>query len=191
MSPLYVCVFPFFLYWFLSFPCFLVGSLFLTVVGFFVRVCLFLCVLSVLGVASLVLFLRAGVCVCGGWRMCMSYVCPPLSYVCVLCVLYLCFCLHVSLVYVLLPVCVVVLLLLGVCGVLLAYVCAPYACVSCIFCVSLLSVFLCLIGFCSPGCLCVLGFCVFGVLGGCLWGVFFVFWRVSGVLFCWGGGFWG
>lgn len=42
--------------------------------------------------------------------------------------------------------------------------------------------------------MCVLGFCVlglvFGVLGGCLWGVFFVFWRVSGVLFCWGGGFW-
>ena len=33
--------------------------------------------------------------------------------------------------------------------------------------------------------------CFFGVLGGCLWGVFFVFWRVSGVLFCWGGGFWG
>lgn len=29
------------------------------------------------------------------------------------------------------------------------------------------------------------------MLGGCLWGVVFVFWRVSGVLFCWGGGFLG
>lgn len=37
---------------------------------------------------------------------------------------------------------------------------------------------------------CVFGV-VFGVLGGCLWGVVFVFWRVSGVLFCWGGGFLG
>ena len=71
----------------------------------------------------------------------------------------------------------------------------PYVCVSYVFCISFLFVFLCVVGFCSPGCLCVLGFCVFGavfgVLGGCLWGVFFIFWRVSGVLFCWGGGFWG
>lgn len=73
--------------------------------------------------------------------------------------------------------------------------CVSYVYASCVSCISLLSVFLCLVCFCSPGCLCVLGFCVFGlvfgVLGGCLWGVFFGFWRVSGVLFCWGGGFWG
>lgn len=129
LCPSFVCVFPFFLYWFLCFPCFLVGSLFLIVVGFFVR-----CVCSCVCCLSWVYVSLVGVCICGGR------------------------CMYVS-------------------------------------CVSLLSVFLCLVGFCSPGCLCVLGFCVFGVffgvLGGCLWGVFFVFWRVSGVLFCWGGGFWG
>lgn len=86
-------------------------------------------------------------------------------------------------------VCVVVLLLVGVSGFI-------GVCVSLMFLVFLsLVFFLCVVGFCSPGCLCVLGFCVlglvFGVLGGCLWGVFFIFWRMSGVLFCWGGGFWG
>ena len=107
--------------------------------------------------------------------MYVSYVCSSL-----LCLRLLCAVLY------LVPERVVVLLLVGVSGFI--GVCVRPLCIS------LLSVFLCPVGFCSPGCLCVLGFCVFGVffgvLGGCLWGVFFVFWCVSGVLFCWGGGFW-
>ena len=54
---------------------------------------------------SLVLFPCTGVCLCGGWCMYVSYVCSSLLCLCLLCaVLYL------------VPVCVVVLLLVGVSG---------------------------------------------------------------------------
>lgn len=115
----------------------------------------------------------------------MSYVCSPLSCVCVFCVLF----------FIYVSVCVCSCSFAGGCVWLYWRMCVSYVYASCVSCISLLSVFLCLVCFCSPGCLCVLGFCVFvlvfGVLGGCLWGVFLGFWRVSGVLFCWGGGFLG
>lgn len=64
LCPPYVCL-SFFLYWFLSFLCFFVSSLFLAVVGFFIR--------------------RACSCVC-----CLSYVCSSLLCLRLLCaVLYL------------------------------------------------------------------------------------------------------
>ena len=86
--PLLCVCLSFFLYWFLSFLCFLVGSLFLAVVGFFIRrACSCVCCLSVVGV-SLVLFPCTGVCLCGGCCMYVPCVCSPLSCVCVLCVLF-------------------------------------------------------------------------------------------------------
>lgn len=103
-----MCVFLFFLYWFLSFLCFLVGSLFLSVVGFLIRrACSCVCCLSLVGV-SLVLFLcvLGFVSVVGGVRICLMYV--LLSFV----FAFFVFC---SL-FVFLSVCVVVLLLVGVSG---------------------------------------------------------------------------
>ena len=162
-----VCLSFFFLYWFLSFPCFLVSSLFLTVVGFLIR-----------RACSCVLVF---VSVVGGVRICLLYVLLSLVSAFFVCCSFFsscaCSCSFAG-------------------GRVWFYwrMCVPYVYASYASCISLLSVFLCPVGFCSPGCLCVLGFCVFGVffgvLGGCLWGVFFVLWRVSGVLFCWGGGFW-
>ena len=81
-----VCL-SFFLYWFLSFLCFFVSSLFLAVVGFFIGVLVPVCAVCLRWVCLLYCFrVLVFVSVVGGVCMCLMYV--PLSCVCVFCVLF-------------------------------------------------------------------------------------------------------